>query len=333
MKRSNESTAVSRRRRRILGALAASPLAAAALPGRAAGYPERPVKVIVPYPAGGVVDIAARIALEEVSTGWGQPIVVENRAGANGSIGADAVRRAAPDGYTLLVGSMFLVINPLIDKATRFATDDFTPIASLGATPNLLAVPATSPAKTLQEFVALARRNPGRFNTPNPGVGSSNHLGLEIFLQAAGIDLVQVNYKGQPPFIADLINEQLQFAFITTALALPHIASGKLRPLAVSSEQRLKALPDVPTLAQAGFPGIAVLPWNGLLAPAGTPAPVVERIGSELEKALRSTNAVRRYDAISAEVPPAPREFPRFVEAEKQRWKQVVAERRITAEG
>ena len=318
-------------RRQFLGA-AAMAGAWAAMPARANAYPDRPVKWIVPYPTGGVVDIAARIVADSVAASWGQPVVVENRAGANGNIGVDAVRSAKPDGYTLLVGSMSVVINPLIDKSSRFTAEDFEPIAFLGAPPNLLVVPASSPVKTLKEFVALARQNPGKFNTPNPGSGSSNHLGLEILQQASGIELVQVNYKGQPPFIIDLINGQLHFAYITTALALPHIATGKLRVLAVGSNQRLKALPDVPTLAEAGYPGTAVLPWNGLFAPVGTPRAAIESLAAEVEKALRTPEAVRRHETISAEVSSTPLEFPRFVEAEKVRWKKIVAERKITAD-
>jgi tripartite-type tricarboxylate transporter receptor subunit TctC len=321
-------------RRQFLGALAAASAIGpwASRPAFAAAYPDHPVKLIVPYPAGGVVDIAARIVADNVAASWGQAVIVDNRPGANGNIGADAVKNAKADGYTLLAGSMFVVINPLIDKAAHFAAQDFEPIASIGASPNLLVVPASSPARTLKEFVALARRNPGAFNTPNPGVGSSNHLGLELFLQASGTDLVQVNYKGQPSFMVDLINGQLHFALVTSALALPHFASGKLRALAVGSNQRLKALPEVPTLDEAGYPNAAVLPWNALFAPAGTPRPVIDRIAAEVDKALRSTVALQRYDAINAEIPPAPLAFPRFLEAEKVRWKKIVAERKITAE-
>lgn len=318
-------------RRQVLAALAAAG-AARALPAFANAYPERPVRLIVPYPAGGVVDIAARIAADGVGASWGQPIIVENRPGANGNIGAHLVRTAAPDGYTLLVGSVFLVVNPLIDRTARFQPEDFVPIAGIGAPPNLLVVPASSPVRSLRDFVTLARRQPGKFNTPNPGIGSSNHLGLELFEQATGIDLVQVPYKGQPPFVVDLLNAQLQFAFMTTALALPHVASGKLRVLAVGSTQRLKALPDVPTLGEAGYPSAVVLPWSGVFAPAGTPAAITQRIGLEVQKALRTPDAVRRHDAISAQVPADPLDFPRFVGAEKVRWKKVVAERHITVE-
>lgn len=319
-------------RRQLLAALAAAG-ASQALPGFAAGWPQRPVKLVVPYPVGGVVDIAARIVADGLVASWNQPVIVENKPGANGNIGAELVRAAVPDGHTLLVGSMAVVVNPLIDRTVRFKTADFTPIVGIGAPPNLLVVPASSPAQTLQEFVALARKNPGRFNTPNPGTGSSNHLGLELFLQAAGIDLVQVNYKGQPPFMVDLMNDQLQFAFVTTALALPHVASGKLRVLAVGSTQRLKALPHVPTLAEAGYPQAVVLPWNGLLAPQGTPAAVIQQVAQDVQTVLKSADAIRRYDAISAEIPAAPGDFPRFVAAETQRWTKVVAERHITTEG
>lgn len=183
-------------RRQILAAAAAAATGAMTRPAAAATYPDRAVKVIVPYPAGGVVDVAARIVTEGLSAAWSQPVVVENRADANGNIGAQAVKAAPSDGHTLLVGSMFLVVNPLIDRNARFVPDDFVPIASIGAAPNLLVVPANSPAANLGEFVALAKRKPGSFNTPNPGTGSSNHLGLELLQQEAGIELTQINYKG-----------------------------------------------------------------------------------------------------------------------------------------
>ena len=321
-------------RRKILAALAGvGLLGGLPLIARAGTFPQRPVKLIVPYPAGGVVDVAARIIADDVAQRWDQPIVVENRAGANGNIGADLVKHAKPDGYTLLVGSMFVVINPLIDKASRYATQDFDPIVGIGSPPNLLVVPASSPATSLEEFVQLARNYPGKFNTPNPGVGSSNHLGLELFMQESGVDLVQVNYKGQPPFLVELINGQLQFAYLTTALALPHIQTGKLRALAVVSHQRLKALPEIPTLAEAGYSKAIVLPWNGLLAPAGTPEAVRDRIAAEVSQSLRKPGVIQRYEAMSAEIPEFTQNFSAFVQAEKTRWTKLVAERKITTQG
>lgn len=315
-------------RRRFLAATTLAPLAGMAQAARS-GFPSQTVKVVVPYPAGGVVDVAARVATDGLAALWQQSVVVENRPGANGNLGAQAVKAAAADGHTLLVGSMFLALNPLLDRNARFTLDDFKPVGALASAPNLLVVPASSPSTTLQELVTQARRQPGRLNTPNPGNGSSNHLGLELLQQAAGIELTTIPYKGQPPFMVDLISGQLQFAYVTAALALPQIAAGKLRPLAVAAPTRLKTLPQVPTLVEAGYPGIEVLPWSGVFAPAATPAAVVEQITSDLEKVLATSDAQRRHEALHAEVPAGQGNFARFVRVEQQRWQRVVAERRI----
>ena len=316
------------RRRRLLAATTLVPLAGMARAARS-GFPSQTVKFVVPYPAGGVVDVATRVATEGLPGLWQQPVVVENRPGANGNLGAQAVKAAAADGHTLLVGSMFLALNPLLDRNARFTLDDFKPVGALASAPNVLVVPASSPIATLKDLVALARRQPGKLNVPNPGNGSSNHLGLELLQQAAGIELAAIPYKGQPPFMVDLVSNQLQFAYVTATLALPQIAAGKLRPLAVAAPTRLKALPQVPTLAEAGYPGIEVLPWSGVFAPAATPAAVIEHIGSDLEKVLSTSDAQRRHEALHAAVPAGQSDFARFVRSEQQRWQRVVAERKI----
>jgi tripartite-type tricarboxylate transporter receptor subunit TctC len=298
-------------------------------PGAAATYPDRPVRVIVPYPGGGVVDIAARIVSDQLSGAFGQPFVIENRAGANGNIGAELAKTAKDDGYTLLVGSMFLVVNPLIDKTAHYSIHDFAPIASIGAPPNILLVPASSPIRSLGDLIKLAHAHPGKLSTPNPGTGSSNHLGLELFARAAGIDVLQIGYKGQPPFMADLINGELDFAFLTAALAVPYLENGKLRALAISSTQRLKALPEVPTFVEAGFPEAVVVPWNAFLAPAGVHPGIVATLGRAIEKALSDPAVVQRFETIHAEVPPSPLAFSHFVVQEEGRWKRVIAERNI----
>ena len=243
------------------------PLAAQAAEARAtAAYPSRPLKVVVPYPAGGVIDVTARAVTDALAQRWGQPVIVENRPGANGNLGAQAVHQAQADGYTLLIGSMFTVINPLTDKTTRYRTRDFVPVASIGSTPNVWVVPAHSPWHTLQDFITQARQQPGAFNVANPGQGSSNHLGLEQLAASAGIQLTQINYQGQPPFISDLVNGQIHIAPLTATLALPHIQSGKLRALAVSAPSRLAALTAVPTLAELGLGEATVVPWSGFMA-------------------------------------------------------------------
>lgn len=300
---------------------------------QAQSYPSKPVKLIIPYPAGGVVDVVARIATERIAASWGQPIVVENKPGANGNIGAEQVKNAPADGYTLLLGSTFLTVNPLLDKHSKVGHKDFSAIGTVAMPPNLLVVPANSSAKNLKELVTLARSQPGLLNAPNPGIGSSNHLGTEVLQALAGIDLNLVGYKGQPPFIPDLINGQLHFSFISAGLAISHIKDGKLRPLAVSSNERLKSLPEVPTVIEAGYKDAVVLPWAGLFAPAGTPAAVLDKVAAELKKALQDPEAQKRYDGLNASNPALYREaFDRFVGEEAVRWTRVVAERKIKQE-
>ncbi|MDR1646493.1 MAG: tripartite tricarboxylate transporter substrate binding protein [Zoogloeaceae bacterium] len=293
-------------------------------------YPNRPVKVIVPYPAGGIVDISTRIITEKIAQDWKQSIVVENRPGANGNIGAAAVRSAPADGYTLLVAANFLSTNPLMDGKAKVSASDFTPIATLAMPPNLFVVPAASPARTLKDFVALARLQPGAINAANPGVGSSNHLGTELFEALAGIQFTQIGYKGQPPFIPDLLNGQLDFALASAGLVGAQIRSGKLRPLAVNYTKRLKNYPNVPTIGEHGYPDAVVLPWIGFVAPLGTPHSILEQWVAALKKAFREPDVIQRYENMEAENPGFfLEEFAQFLRAEDVRWRRIIAERHL----
>lgn len=288
-----------------------------------AQFPNRPIKVVVPYPAGGVVDVTARAVTEVLASHWGQPVVVENKPGANGNLGADAVRQAKPDGYTLLVGSVFTVINPLTDRNTRFKTSDFQPIARIGSTPNLWIVPANSKFNSLKDFIAEAKQKPGIFNVANPGHGSSNHLGIDRLTADAKIELTHINYQGQPPFITDLINGRLDIAPVTAALALPHVKSGKLKVLAVIGEERLDAIPDVPTLAEVGYPNAVVVPWNGFMAPAGTPEHIVNEIAQAVAQVQKSKQVLSRYAVLQAQAPSQIQAFSDLVTQEANRWRAV----------
>jgi tripartite-type tricarboxylate transporter receptor subunit TctC len=314
-------------------------LAAAATPGlnllaqakQASSYPSRPIKVVVPYPAGGVIDVTARAVTDVLAQRWGQPVVVENRPGANGNLGTQAVHQASADGYTLLIGSMFIVINPLTDRSTRYRTSDFVPVASIGSTPNVWVVPAHSPWRTLQDFLTQARQQPGAFNVANPGMGSSNHLGLERLAASAGIQLTQINYQGQPPFITDLVNGQIHIAPLTATLALPHIQSGKLRALAVSAATRLPALAQTPTLTELGLGDATVLPWSGFMAPAGTPADVLAQLQTAITEVQAQPAVLQRYATLQAQAPERPRDFAQLVQREQQRWTAVLESSTKTA--
>lgn len=306
------------------------PLAAQAAQA-AAAYPTRPVKVVVPYPAGGVIDVTARAVTDALAQRWGQPVIVENRPGANGNLGAQAVHQAAADGYTLLIGSTFTVINPLTDTTTRYRTSDFVPVASIGSTPNVWVVPANAPWRTLQDFITQARQQPGAFNVANPGQGSSNHLGLERLAASAGIQITQVNYQGQPPFITDLANGQIHIAPLTATLALPHIQSGKLRALAVSAPARLPALAQVPTLAELGLGDATVVPWSGFMAPAGTSAALVAQLQAAIAEVQTQPAVLQRYATLQAQAPERPQDFAQLVQREQQRWSALLGDAIRTA--
>ena len=300
---------------------------------QAQAYPSKPVRLIVPYPAGGVVDLVARAVADKISLNWGQVMVVEPRPGGNGNIGAEAAAGAAPDGYTLLAASPFIAVNPHLMPGLKFGPKNFAAVGLTASPPNVWVVPAALPVKTLKEFVAYAKARPGKLNAVNPGSGSSNHLGQELFWESTGIDIVNVNYKGQPPAIPDLLAGTVHIALMTNVLAVPQIKAGKLRPLAVSSPKRIKDLPDVPTVAEAGFADTLVLPWYGIVAPAGTPKEIVARLNSEINKALKSPDVIERLDKMGAQIfGGSAEEMDALIKAEFERWGKLVKARGIKAD-
>lgn len=296
-------------------------------------FPAKPVHIIVPYPAGGIPDVLARIVAERMAAGLGQPVVVEPKPGASGNIAAAQVKAAAPDGHTLMLAAPFLTVNPLLDPNTRFSPQDFAPVGLIAAAPNLLVVAGSVSASTLPEFVSLARARPGALNTANHGTGTSNHLGTEAFLAQSGIDLAMINYKGQIQAVPDMLNGQIHFMFLSATMAMPHLKTGQMKALAVSADRRLPALPGVPTTAEAGYPDATVLPWFGLVAPAGTPPAVIQRLSAELGRAMRDAEVLRRLEGLHAvSMAGSPADFAALLRDESARMADLIRRRNIKPE-
>jgi tripartite-type tricarboxylate transporter receptor subunit TctC len=282
-------------RRTILKALGMS-AAASAFPLAASaqsGWPSKPIKIIVPVAAGGIIDLLARNVAEALHPRLNAPIIVDSRPGADHVIGTQAVAKSEPDGYTWLAASVpFTTTWHLRNKPAFDPLKDFVPVSLLAISPNVLVVPATLGINTFQEFIALGKKKDGGFTYANPGTGSSNHLGAEQLHAATGIKMLGVPYKGQPPAITDLLSGRVDFMLMSSALVGPYIESGRLKALATVAGTRLPKLPDVPTIKELGYPSVNVVPWFGIMMPAGTPAPVVERVRSEI-RAVAATPAYR----------------------------------------
>ncbi len=254
----------------------------------AQAYPSKPVRVVIPWPPGGSNDVVGRIALQKVAESLGQQFVIDNRAGAAGSIGADVVAKAPADGYTLMVHSTTHVGNAAIYKKLPYDTlKDFVGVALLAAQPGALAVHPSLPARSVREFIALAKSRPGHINYSSSGNGSAPHLSMALFISMTGIKIVHIPYKGGTPQVTALVSGETQASLATVVTVLTHIHSGRLRALGVASPKRSGALPDVPTIAESGVPGYEMNPWIAVFAPAGTPKDIVSRLNSEINKALK----------------------------------------------
>ena len=289
-------------------------------------YPSQPIKLMVPWPPGGGVDTTARMIAKPLAERLGQSIVVDNRGGAGGNIGTEMAARARPDGYNLLMGSISPnAVN--IHLYSRLGFDpikDFAPIVYVAAVPNILVVPADSPAKSVKDLVEMARANPGKLNYGSGGVGSSQHLAAVQFMSVAKVEIEHIPYKGTAPAEADLIAGQISLMLDTTT-CLPYIASGKLRALAVASKKRNPALPDVPTFDEAGLPGIYASSWYGLMAPAGTPRPLIDKLNAEANQVLQSEEIRKRMADFGAEIGGGtPEDFARFIQSEITRYESIV---------
>ena len=298
-------------------------------------YPSRPVRIIVTVPPGGAADFIARLVGTKMAESLGQPVLVENRAGASGTIAADAVAKSAPDGYTLLQNSITTHgIGPhLYAKLPYDSIRDFAPITMLARLPLIMTVNAGVKANTAQEFVALAKAQPGKFGFASSGNGGAPHMAGELFRSATGADLLHVPYKGSGPAVADLVSGQVQVMFDGAPSLLPHIRSGKLRAIGAASAQRNRLLPEVPTFAEAGFPGVDVALWYGMLAPAATPPAIIARLNAEILKALNAPDVRERFAAQGTEaMGGTPGEAAAFIRSEIERWGPVVKKAGVKAD-
>lgn len=301
--------------------------ACVALGASAQGYPNRPIRLVVPFPAGGTTDILARAVSQKLTEALGQAVVVDNRAGAGGNIGADLVAKSAPDGYTLLMGTVGThAINPsLYSKMPYDHVKDFVPVVLVAGVPNVLVVNPALPVNSVADLIKLAKDKPGTINFASSGSGTSIHLSGELFKTMAGVDMTHVPYKGSSPALTDLIGGQVQVMFDNLPSSLPQIKGGKLRAIAVTSMARAPALPGVPTINESGLPGFEASSWFGILAPAGTPAPIVARINAEVNKWLQSSDAREKLLAQGAEAAGgSPEQFGGYMRSETEKWAKVV---------
>jgi tripartite-type tricarboxylate transporter receptor subunit TctC len=307
------------------GALVATAMLAASA-AQAQNYPVRAVRLVVPSVAGGGTDISARLIAPKMSEFLGQQVVVENRAGAAMMIGGETVARAAPDGYTLLMGISTLTINPAIHRNMPFDVQrDFAPVSQVVSQPNLLVVHPSVPVKTTRELIAFARTRPNQLNYGSAGVGSNPHLTMELFLYMANIKMVHVPYKGLAPAMIDTLSGQLTVMMSTMLTGIPYARDGRLRALAVTGVQRSRVLPDLPTIAESALPGYDAVQWYGVLAPAGTPREVVSKLHDVVVRTLRDPGVRDRFQADGADIiGSTPEEFTAYIASETAKWAKVI---------
>jgi len=298
----------------------------AALAAQAQPYPSKPVRLVVPFSAGGSTDMISRTLGQKLSEMWGQPVVIDNRPGGSTIIGTDIVARSAPDGYTLLVTpASFTIVPSLIDKLPYDPAKDFEPITLINTTPLVVVVNLSVPAKSIQELIALAKAKPGALNFGSAGAGGSNHLAGELFNVMAGVRIVHIPYKGNAPALTDLLGGHVDLVFNGLTSALPLINAGKLRALAVTSLTRSGALPDVPTLDEVGLKGFQAVAWNGLSAPGRTPKDVIRRINVDALKVIHSPEFVEHLKAEGSDaIGGSPEQFAAFVREETAKWNKVI---------
>lgn len=318
--------------------LFAAPLAAMAAPFPAAfaqAYPSRPIRFIVPFAAGaGVLDIMARLVGQHLGQSLGQQVLIDNRPGAGGNVGAEVAAKAVPDGYTMLMGAVALVVSPYLYARLPFdPLTDLAPVTQVNSAPLMLVVHPSLPVNSVAELIAYAKARPGALNYGSGGVGATPFLATELFKSMAGIDVVHVPYKGGAPALADLVAGQLSFMIENVPGTLPFVKDGKLRALAITSRQRLALVPELPTMEEAGVPGYEMIGWNGIFVPKATPPEIVARLNAELVKVLRSTEVGEQLARLGAvPVGDTPEQFGAFVKAESARWGKIIKDLGIKPE-
>ena len=297
-------------------------------------YPNQPIRIIAPFPAGGLVDVLARAVGEEISKSLGQPVIVENKPGAGGNIGAELVAKSAPDGYTLLMTSPgILSINQFIYKTMPFDPETaFTPISMVADMPMLVLVSPKTNIKSLKDLITTAKMNPGKLNFGSAGVGTTGHLGQALLVHVADIKVTHVPYKGAAPAVNDLIAAHIDGVVDNPPIVMAHVKAGTITPLAVAAKERLSVLPDVPTSVEAGLPDWQASSWFGLMAPAGTPPAIVKRLQDETQKALRQSSMQKFITKSGIKlVGNSPEEFAQFIGAERKKWGEIVKAANIPA--
>ena len=310
-----------------LASVVAAAVALSLVPGaHAQSYPDRPLRVVVPFAPGGAVDIVARIVAQKMNESLGEPVIVDNRGGAGGTIGTDLVAKAKPDGYTLLVASMGVAVNAVLYPKLPYDTlKDLAPVTMLAEQPNIVVVHPSLPARSIRELLALARSRPGQITYGSGGVGSNSHLATVLFLMTAKVDMLHVPYKGLGPAITDLVGGQVQLAVSNVSTALPHVKAGKLRLLAVTTKKRFPLFPDTPTVTEAGLPDYESSGWYGMWAPAGTPPQVIGTLNREMTKILTSAALKEQFGSQGLEpMPTSPEAFARTLRVEIEKWGKVI---------
>ena len=312
----------------VVSALAVLGLAAAALPVAAQTYPVRPIRIIVPFAAGGSSYIIARMIGQKFTESWGQPTIIDNRAGGGSTIGTDLVAKASPDGYTLLLQTIAFAINASLQKKLPYdPMKDFAPVTQISALPLVLVVHPSLPVTTVKELVALAKARPGQISYASSGSGTSPHIAAEMLKSMAQIDVIHIPYKGNAPAMTDLLGGHVTVNVGLLPVVLPYVNAGKLRALAVTTAQRVAALPQLPTLQESGFPDYEINSWQGVFAPARTPADVVTKLNREIVRILASPDVRQRLMSEGAEpIGSAPGQFDAYVNAEIAKWAKVVKE-------